>query len=59
MTRDIALIEPNPVDWAGWVMYLIDQLEEESKRRIRRVDFNSMLDALVNELQDRMNTKMS
>jgi hypothetical protein len=28
MARDIALIEPNPVDWGWWVMYFIDQLEE-------------------------------
>jgi len=23
MARDIALIEPNPVDWGGWVSYLL------------------------------------
>jgi hypothetical protein len=25
-TRDIALIEPNPRDWAGWVTYLQGQI---------------------------------
>ena len=57
MARDIALIEPNPQDWDGGVIYFLDQLEEESKRRMRRFDFNSMLDALVNELQNRMRGK--
>ncbi len=56
---DIALIEPDPQDWAGWVIYFLDQLEKESKRRMRGTDFNSILEALVNELQDRMSTKMS
>jgi hypothetical protein len=54
MARDIALIEPDPQDWAGWVIYFIDQLEGESKRRRWGFDFNSLLEALVNELQDRM-----
>jgi hypothetical protein len=31
MARDIALIEPNPQDWGWWVVYLIEQLEEEAK----------------------------
>jgi hypothetical protein len=35
-------------------MYFINQLEEESKRRIRDFDINSMLDALVFELHERM-----
>jgi hypothetical protein len=26
MARDIALIEPNLVDWGWWVMYLLDQM---------------------------------
>lgn len=31
MARDIALIEPDPQDWGWWVVYLIEQLEEEAK----------------------------
>jgi hypothetical protein len=53
MARDIALIEPNPQDWAGWVIYFLDQLKEESKRRRRGFDFNSILDELVIGLQNR------
>jgi len=32
MARDIALIEPNPGDWGGWVRYFFDQMEMEVKR---------------------------
>ena len=33
MARDIALIEPDPQDWAGCVAYLLEQLEAEAQRR--------------------------
>lgn len=29
MARDIALIEPDPSEWASWVKYLVDQLKKE------------------------------
>ena len=29
MARDIALLEPNPVDWGGQVAYLLEQMEAE------------------------------
>ena len=29
LARDIALIEPDPKDWAGWVIYLLEQMEME------------------------------
>jgi hypothetical protein len=51
------LIEPDPQDWAEWVMYFLDQLEEESKKRIRGFDFNTVRRTLVNELQDQMRGK--
>ena len=57
MARDIALIKPDPHDWAGWVMYFVDQLEEVSYRKRRGFDFNSVLGTMVNELQDRMRGK--
>ena len=47
MARDIALIEPNPVDWGGWVDYLLDQLEAEVTRRGKRADFEEMLKNLL------------
>ena len=30
IARDVALIEPNPVDWGGWVTYLLVQMEGEA-----------------------------
>jgi hypothetical protein len=57
MARDIALIEPDPRDWGGWVIYFLDQLEEEAKRRRRGFDFNSVLGTLANELRERMRGK--
>ena len=57
IARDIALIEPDPRDWAGWVMYFVDQLEEEAKRRRRGFDFNSLMGTMVSEFQDRMKGK--
>jgi hypothetical protein len=57
MARDIALIEPDPQDWAGWVMYFVDRLEEEAKRRRWGFDFNILLDNLVEKLLDRTSNK--
>lgn len=46
MARDIALIEPNPVDWGDCVSYLQKQLEEEAQRRGKQADFDEMLKSL-------------
>ena len=46
VARDIALIEPDPKDWAWWVSYLLEQLGEEAKRRRMQVDFEEMLKSL-------------
>ena len=53
MARDIALIEPNPVDWGGWVTYMLEQLEGEAQRRVRIGDFEKMLRTLAKELTER------
>ena len=34
MARDIALIEPDPVDWAGWLVYLFEQIKSDSLRLV-------------------------
>ena len=39
VVQDIALIEPDPKDWAWWVSYLLEKLEEEAKKRGKPVDF--------------------
>jgi hypothetical protein len=54
---DFALIEPNPEDWSGWVIYFVDQLKEESKIWRKWFDFNTMLDTLVCGLENRMRKK--
>jgi hypothetical protein len=46
IARDIASIEPNPVDWAGWVIYLLEGLEEEAQKRGIRSDYEEMLKSL-------------
>jgi hypothetical protein len=33
MARDIALIEPNPLDGGEWVSYLLEQMDGEAERR--------------------------
>jgi len=50
MARDIALIEPNPVDWGGWVNYLLEQMEAEATRRGKRSSYMDMLRPLRKDL---------
>ena len=53
MARDIALIEPNPVDWGGWVPYLLEHMEAEAQRRVKQGEFENMLTTLAKDLQER------
>ena len=50
MARDIALIEPNPEDWGGWVIYLLEQMEAEAQRRGKQRDFDEMMKSLREDL---------
>jgi hypothetical protein len=50
MARDIALIEPNPVDWGWWISYLLVQMEGEAQRRGKRAEFEQMLKNLRQDL---------
>ena len=50
MARDIALIEPDPQDWAGWINYLLERLEGEAKRRGKRDDYKLMLRNLSEDI---------
>ena len=47
MARDIALIEPDPRDWGGWVFYFIEQMEAEAKRRGKDSDFERILEGFL------------
>ena len=50
MARDIALIEPDPQDWGGWVIYFIEQMEVEAKKRGKSGDYGEMLRSLKQDL---------
>ena len=52
MARDIAILEPNPIDWGGWVSYMLEQLEGEAQKRIRIGDFENILRTLAKELTE-------
>lgn len=36
LTRDIRIIEPDPKDWVWWVIYLLEQMEGEAKKRKKK-----------------------
>ena len=50
MARDIALIEPNPLDWGWWVIYLLEQMEVEARRRGMHVNYKEMLRSLKQDI---------
>jgi len=50
LARDIAIIEPDPLDWGGWVKYLLEQMEAEAKRKGRQDDFKQFLESLRKDL---------
>ena len=50
MARDIAIIEPDPMDWGWWVVYLLEQMEGEAKRRGKSGDYEGMLRSLKQDL---------
>ena len=56
LVRDIAIHEPNPIDWRGWVSYMLEQLEGEAQKRVRIGDFEKMLRTLADELVDRVDS---
>lgn len=57
MARDIALIEPEPKDWGGWVSYMLEQLEGEAHRIRKDSDCTIMINILKNDLQDMIKRK--
>ena len=52
MARDIALIEPNPEDWGGWINYLLEKFREEAVNRGESDEFASMLDELKQSIDN-------
>jgi len=46
IARDIAIIEPDPMDWGWWITYLVGQLEMEAETRRKRGGFSQMLEKI-------------
>lgn len=47
------MIEPDPQDWGWWVSYLLEQFEEEAKRRGKQGEFDEMIKLLREDLDQR------
>ena len=43
IARDISLLEPDPQDWVWWLIYLLEKMEAEAKRRGKQTEFYKML----------------
>ena len=54
LARDTALIEPEPGDWAGWITYLLEALQEKAQKDCKSGDFETMLKALRDDLEIRI-----
>lgn len=54
LARDIAIIEPKPVDWGWWVLYLLEELETQAKKRRLIDQYEYCLNVLGEKIQDRM-----
>jgi hypothetical protein len=54
VARDIALIEPNPKDWAWWVGYLLEQMEIQAQKRGQNNQYEFALEVFEESLQNRI-----
>jgi hypothetical protein len=54
MARDIALIEPDPKDWGGWVNYLLESLQTEAQKDRKSAAYEAMLLDLREALETRI-----
>ena len=43
IARDIAIIEPDPQDWTGWVNYLLESLQTEAQKDRKSATYEAML----------------
>ncbi len=55
IARDIAILESNPLDWEGWVTYILEQLEVEAQRRRKHVAFIEIVKSLGMSLSCKTN----
>ncbi len=52
IARDIAILEPDPVDWGDWVVFFLDQLAEQVENRRIGYDHASLMVAIISRLQN-------
>lgn len=43
IARDIAIIEPDPEDWAWWISYLLEQMQTEAENRGKISAYQQMI----------------
>ena len=55
LARDIAIIEPDPMDWEWWLSYLLEQLEIQSEQRRIETQYQQILLVLVGKIESRIN----
>jgi len=53
-TRDIAIIEPDQVDWGKWVGYLLEELDTQAGKIRSANQYEYALNGLVEKLQNRI-----
>ena len=54
MANEIADVEPEPGDWAGWIAYLLEALQEQVEKDRKGGNFETMLQALRDDLEIRI-----
>ena len=51
---EIADLEPEPNDWAGWITYLLEALQVEAEKDSKPAAFETMLPTLRDALKTRI-----
>jgi len=54
LARDVAIIEPDPMDWERWVGYLLEELETHSEKGKSTEQYEHTLKVLVEKIQNRI-----
>ena len=54
MARDIALIEPDPLDWGGWIEILMEKMEVEADERRLISNYEHSLEIFADKIQNRI-----
>lgn len=52
----IADLEPDPVDWDGWVSYLLEELQLQASKDFKPAAFEKMLRTLKTSLESRIDS---